>query len=197
MTLFITNANEFYLSIKKQGLLPSPFAICDNQLSLIVGFCNSKTPKTFLTKARKVKQFVKQFIKALGLTPFKVRFNLFGKGIASMYDNGKIVFCKDFLLKQPYLESVVCTLHEVAHALIWSNSDYQSLKKCDGVFLSDYVKNPSHVVVCPVEYYANLITLDWLQKTTQSPLIDQQKRQDLIKILQREKEKLLTAQENV
>lgn len=179
------NAQEFYNRLKLQEKVDFCQPLETGQIECIVAFCNGKLPKTVFGKAHLVVKLIKGLVKA-GLIPrVKVKFSLFGKGLASMYDRGEIVFYKQFLFSQAYLESVLTVLHEVAHVYLWSSEEYDALKECDGEFLQKFINNQSETVISPIEYYANLISISWIE---QALLVSQDKeRTDLI----REKVELL------
>ena len=166
--MYLTNAQSFYAYLKSnvQSCVVSP--LDPNGLDVVIRFCFAKAPKTVFGKMRLVKTFVKGLIKVGVIVPVKVRFKPFTRGVASMFDSGKIVFYKEFLFSQPYHESVLTTLHESAHALLLGKDCYLDLKTCDVEFLSKYLTQPSQTVVCPIEYYANLTAISWLNQALQT-----------------------------
>ncbi|MBQ3596672.1 MAG: hypothetical protein II988_02525 [Clostridia bacterium] len=193
--MYITDAQTFYVQLKNQekiNCLPPS----NEFINVLIGFCSARSPKTVFGKINLVKGFIKSCVK-LGLVgKLKVGFKFFKSGIASMYDDGKIVFYKDFLFKQTYIESLVATLHEVSHAFLWSSDSYQDLLTCDKEFFDKYVKDSSQTVVCPVEYYANQLTLKWLDLAVNN-LKDQDRIDKLKDVYNRLEQKILIAKEKV
>ena len=162
---YVTDAQEFYKLLKKEENFVKIDNLTDSQVAELLLFCYQNPPKTIFEKMSAVNKLVKGLVKS-GLIPkIKVKFNLFGKGLASMFDRGEIVFYKQFLFNQAYLESVVTVIHEIAHVYLWSSKDYCSLKECDADFLNKYVTDQSQTVLCPIEYYANETTISWLEQT--------------------------------
>ena len=194
--LYVTDAQGFYNHLKKQTQLQEikPLDAC--QREVVNRFCNRKAPWSVWGKIRAVKSFVKEMIKT-GLIPqVKVKIRLGGKGIASMLDEGKIVFYRRFLISQPYHENVLAVLHEVAHIVLWASDEYQALKKCDLEFINGYVKDVGQTVITPIEYYANVISISWL-KSVISEDQNPQRAKLLIEQIERLEEKLNIAKEKI
>ena len=195
--MYIIDAQNFYLHIKNKEIDLDFQKLSDEQFSIIYQFCNAKKSKTVFGKMRLVKRLINHLIKLNLISPIRVKFCLDGKGLASMLDKGQIRFNWRFFMRQTFLESVVVTLHEVAHAVLWSKGDYQALKECDVVFLNKYVKDASCTVTCPIEYYANVISLGWINQVLESGKMDDFKASELKALFEREKSKLEKAKERV
>ena len=184
--MFVTNAQGFYRQLKTDKGFNLESLLDEKQSQIVARFCERKAPKLVFGKIRAVKSLVKGLIET-GLIPkVKVKVCWFGKGVASMIDNGEIRLYKQFLFSQSYCESVLTVLHELAHVKLWANKDYSLLKKCDAEFFDEFVKDASCTVVCPIEYYANLFALCWLNQA-----IEQVKDQNRLEQLSAEKERLI------
>ena len=194
--MYVTEAQTFYEQLKTDKLLNLTEKLTFHQSIIIRKFCSLKVPKTIFGKIRAVKSLVKGLISA-GLIPkIKVKVCLFGKGLASMTEDGKIWLYAKFLFRQPYCESVLTVLHELAHVKLWLWEDYSALKQCDGEFVQNYVKNISCTVVSPIEYYANVIAIDWLNQVI-SEIAEKERLNQLNVAKKRLIEKLIKAKENL
>ena len=193
---YVTDAQEFYKLLKKKENFVKVDNLTDSQVAELLLFCCQNPPKTIFGKMSAVNKLVKGLVKS-GLIPkIKVKFNLFGKGLASMFDRGEIVFYKQFLFNQAYLESVVTVIHEIAHVYLWSSKDYCSLKECDADFLNKYVTDQSQTVLCPIEYYANETTISWLEQVL-SLLLDKERANSIRQSIERLKEKINKAKQKI
>ncbi len=194
--MYITNSQLFYNQLKTGSATAEEYVLSEAQIQVIHSFSARKSPKTVVGKIRAVKTLIKGLVEKGLISPVKIRINLFGKGLASMLDNGTIILCGKLLFRQPYSESVLTVLHEVAHVKLGISENYQALKKCDAEFLAEYVKDASQTVICPIEYYANVISISWLEQVVVL-LGDEALRGQLVAQIEHLKAKLEKAKEKV
>ena len=194
--MYVTDAQGFYNHLKSQTEFVQTNLLNAKQSEVVCGFCTRRSPLTVWGKIRAVKSFVNQMIKTGVIPKIKVEIRLGGEGLASMLDQGKIVFYKRFLTKQAYHESVLAVLHEIAHVVLWATPEYQALKSCDVEFINRYVNDVSLTVVTPIEYYANVISLSWL-KTAIGKTENQKRAEQLTKQLEWLTAKLNKAKEKI
>ncbi|MBQ8726034.1 MAG: hypothetical protein IJY84_02915 [Clostridia bacterium] len=160
---FATNVENFIaiLNSENEWQNATTLIVSEPCKKALADFCLKKGSGFLLNKVFAIKKLIKALIGGGVIPPIKVKFDYFKKGHAYMLDKGEIHFCNDFLFKDAFEKNVAMTAHEIAHAILSFQPTYGRLLALNQEFLG-LIKTPSQIVITPVEFYANLLTVKLL-----------------------------------
>ena len=131
-----------------------------------------------------IDSFVKKDIKILRLFRINKFINFFyEKGLipktkihyffsfskkAYMKDSGDLFLSIPFILSSNSANFIITLIHELSHLYLSNHNDYKKLLLIDKMFFEVYGKNNDTLLVSPVEYYADAIMINTLNKVCEN-----------------------------
>ncbi len=186
---------ESYLSLlrnEERWQVTKSCAITDKAKKAFANFCLKKGTRFALLRILAIKKVVRQASKVGLIKPIKVKTHYFKSGHIYMLDKGEIHINRDFIFSEHYEKNVVSVIHELAHVYFSQQPYYKQLLEFDLSFANEYLTSPSQTVIAPIEFYANVLTCDWIMQVM-SELPKNERVEKIIEEVELIKEKMLSS----